>query len=184
MAFRKEDVSRALDSQDPGVIKGARKTQRQALTRWYNTLAKELDKKDDSGQLDFSRISEKWVNEILTKAKEAYRDLVDLHEHYLARSSFGIVNTDKEDDDYLTKADEDYGEIIRMEELFESKTKERKPNVAAAEGSAKVSSSGSYLKLKKYEVRSFSGQRREYAAWKRDFKEIVIDGGRLDVDYM
>ena len=104
MAFRKENVLRALDSQDRVVIKDARKAQRQALTRGYNALQKELDKKDDSGQLDFSRISEKWVNEILTKAKEAYRDLVDLHEHYLARSSFGIVNTDKEDDDYLTKA--------------------------------------------------------------------------------
>ena len=168
MALRKENVQKGLESADPVTIKDARKTQRQALTRWQNTLKKEMDKKDDSGQLDFSLISEKWVNEILTKAKEAYRDLVDLHEHYLAN------NTDKEDEDYLAKADEDYGEIIRMEELFESKTKERKPNVAAAEGSAKVSSSGSYLKLKKYEVRSFSGQRREYAAWKRDFKEIVM----------
>ena len=85
MAFRKEDVSRALDSQDPGVIKGARKTQRQALTRWYNALQKELDKKDDAGQLDLSLISEDVVKEILVKANEAYRDLVDLHEHELRK---------------------------------------------------------------------------------------------------
>ena len=117
MAFRKEDVSRALDSQDPGVIKGARKTQRQALTRWYNALAKELDKKDDSGQLDLSLISEKVVREILVKAKEAYRDLVDLHEHYLAKKT-GIVDTDKEDEEYLVRADEDYCEIIKLEGLY------------------------------------------------------------------
>ena len=35
-------------------------------------------------------------------------------------------------------------------------------------------SSPSYLKLKKLEVRQFSGQRREYAAWKRDFCDVVI----------
>ena len=38
----------------------------------------------------------------------------------------------------------------------------------------------SYLKLKKFEVRHFSGQRREYSAWKRDFREIVVVPGRPD----
>ena len=57
MAFRKENVLRALDSQDPVVIKDVRKAQRQAL-RGYNALQKELDKKDDAGQLDLSLISE------------------------------------------------------------------------------------------------------------------------------
>ena len=117
MAFRKEDVSRALDSQDPGVIKGARKTQRQALTRWSNALKKELDHKDVSGQLDLSLISEDLMKEILVKAKEAYRDLVDLHEHYLAKKT-GIVDTDKEDEEYLVRADEDYCEIIKLEGLY------------------------------------------------------------------
>ena len=85
MAFRKENVLRALDSQDPDVIKNARKAQRQALTRGYNALQKELDKKDDAGQLDLSLISEDVVKEILVKANEAYRDLVDLHEHELRK---------------------------------------------------------------------------------------------------
>ena len=49
MAFIKENVLRALDSQDPVVIKDVRKVQRQALTRGYNALQKELDKKDDAG---------------------------------------------------------------------------------------------------------------------------------------
>ena len=34
------------------------------------------------------------------------------------------------------------------------------------------------LKLKKLEARHFSGQRREYAAWKRDFKDVVDVPGR------
>ena len=98
-AFRKENFLRALDSQDPVVIKDARKAQRQALTRGYNALQKELDKKDDAGQLDLSLISEDVVKEILVKANEAYRDLVDLHEHYLAKKPV-IVNTDEEDGSY------------------------------------------------------------------------------------
>ena len=68
MAFRKENVPRALDSTDPVAIKEARKAQRQALTRWHNALVKELGKKDDSGQLDSSLISEKLVKEIIVKA--------------------------------------------------------------------------------------------------------------------
>ena len=35
-----------------------------------------------------------------------------------------------------------------------------------------------YLKLKKLEARHFSGQRREYAAWKRDFMDVVVAPGR------
>ena len=85
MALRKENVQRALESQDPVFIKEARKAQRQALTRGYNALKKELDKKDDAGQLDLSLISEDVVKEILVKANEAYRDLVDLHEHELRK---------------------------------------------------------------------------------------------------
>ena len=123
MAFRKENVLRALDSQDPVVIKDARKAQRQALTRGYNALQKELDKKDDAGQLDLSLISEDVVKEILVKANEAYRDLVNLHEHYFAKKT-GIVDTDEEDDKYLVKADEDYYEIIRLEGLYKSRIKE------------------------------------------------------------
>ena len=122
-AFRKENFLRALDSQDPVVIKDARKAQRQALTRGYNALQKELDKKDDAGQLDLSLISEDVVKEILVKANEAYRDLVDLHEHYLAKKTV-IVNTDEEDGKYLVKADEVYYEIIRLEGLYKSQTKE------------------------------------------------------------
>ena len=34
------------------------------------------------------------------------------------------------------------------------------------------------LKLKKLEARHFSGQRREYAAWKRDFLDVVVVPGR------
>ena len=41
-----------------------------------------------------------------------------------------------------------------------------------------VPSSPSYLKLKKLEARHFSGQRREYAAWKRDFCDVVDVPGR------
>lgn len=93
MASRKENVQRALDSADPAAIKESRKTQRQALTRWSNALKKELDHKDVSGQLDLNLISEDLVKEILIKAREAYRDLVDLHEHYLFKKT-GIVNTD------------------------------------------------------------------------------------------
>ena len=123
MALRKENVQRGLDSTDPVAIKEARKAQRQALTRWHNALVKELGKKDDSGQLDSSLISEKLVKEIIVKAKEAYRDLVDLHEHYLVKK-VGIVDTDAEDNQYLCKADGDYCEIIRLEDLYENKTKE------------------------------------------------------------
>ena len=128
MAVRKENVQRALDSTDPVAIKEARKVQRQALTRWYNKLVQELEKKDDSGQLDLSLISERLVKEIVMKAKEAYRDLVDLHEHYMVKK-VGIVDTDAEDNEYLGKADGDYCEIIRLEDLYGSKTKEKKPTL-------------------------------------------------------
>ena len=63
------------------------------------------------------------MKEILVMANEAYRDLVDLHEHYLAKKTV-IVNTDEEDGKYLVKADEVYYEIIRLEGLYKSQTKE------------------------------------------------------------
>ena len=98
MAFvRKENVLRALESSDPVFIKEARKAQRSALTRHLNALKKELDHKDASGQLDLSLIIEDVVKEAIAKAKEAYRDLVDLHEHLMVKK-VQIANTEIEDD--------------------------------------------------------------------------------------
>ena len=76
--------------------------------------------------------------------------------------------------------------MIRLQGAYEAKTKEKKFNVAANSAIAGLSGedlgAGSYLKLKKLEARHFSGQRREYAAWKRDFKDVVVVPGRPEAE--
>ena len=66
--------------------------------------------------------------------------------------------------------------MVRLKAAYESQSKEKKPEVLAGGSSSVSAGSSPGLKLKKIEVRQFSGQRREYAAWKRDFKEIVLTG--------
>ena len=67
------------------------------------------------------------------------------------------------------------GKIIKVHEASVG-------SVTASVGlvTGEATASSSYLKLKKFEVRHFSGQRREYSAWKRDFREIVVVPGRPD----
>ena len=127
--------------------------------------------------MDLSFIIEDVVKEGIAKAKEAYRLLVDLHEHLMVKK-VQIANTESEDEEYLGKADNDWYEVVRLKAAYESQFKEKKPDIlAGGSPSMGVSASASPgLKLKKIEVRQFSGQRREYAAWKRDFKEIVLTG--------
>ena len=125
--------------------------------------------------MDLSFIIEDVVKEGIAKAKEAYRLLVDLHEHLMVKK-VQIANTEIEDEEYLAKADNDWYQVVRLKAAYESHSKEKKPEVLAGGSSSVSAGSSPGLKLKKIEVRQFSGQRREYAASKRDFKEIVLTG--------
>ena len=74
--------------------------------------------------------------------------------------------------------------LIKLEKLArEHEDIVRKNSSVSSDSAHNVSDDTvKYLKLKKLEAKSFSGQRREYAAWKRDFKDVVVVKGRPETE--
>ena len=97
--------------------------------------------------MDLSFIIEDVVKEGIAKAKEAYRLLVDLHEHLMVKK-VQIANTEIEDEEYLGKADNDWYEVVRLKAAYESQSKEKKPEVLAG-GSSSVSAGKSRSQAEK-----------------------------------
>ena len=124
MAFQGQTkaVTEALESSDPGLIKTIRGSQLGCLTRSLNSLKSTLVKQEDSEKLDLSKISDSKVKHLVKEAKNAYENVVNLHERYLLKKT-GLTDTEAEDNEYISRVETTFYELVELQGQYDSENK-------------------------------------------------------------
>ena len=124
MAFQGQTkaVTEALESSDPGLIKTIRGSQLGCLTRSLNSLKSTLVKQEDSEKLDLSKISDSKVKHLAKEAKNAYENVVNLHERYLLKKT-GLTDTEAEDNEYISRVETTFYELVELQGQYDSENK-------------------------------------------------------------
>ena len=106
-------VTEALESTDPAFIKTIRGSQLGCLTRSLNSLKSTLVTQAESEELDLSKISDSKVEHLLKEARNAYENVVNLHERYLFTKL--EINTETEDNNYIEAVEARFYELIELQ---------------------------------------------------------------------